>query len=66
MSIDLENIVAIDIHTHAEVGETGEDGLRPEWRDAAKKYFGEGGTPTVADVAAYLPGAEAGGGRLHR
>ena len=53
MSIDLENIVAIDIHTHAEVGETGEDGLRPEWRDAAKKYFGEGGTPTAADVAAY-------------
>ena len=42
VSIDLENVVAIDIHTHAEVGETGEDGLRPEWRDAAKKYFGEG------------------------
>ena len=53
VSIDLENVVAIDIHTHAEVGETGEDGLRPEWRDAAKKYFGEGGTPTAADVAAY-------------
>ncbi len=53
MTIDLENVVAIDIHTHAEVGETGEDGLRPEWRDAAKKYFGEGGTPTAADVAAY-------------
>ena len=53
VSIDLENVVAIDIHTHAEVGETGEDGLRPEWRDAAKKYFGEGGMPTAADVAAY-------------
>ena len=50
---DLENVVAIDIHTHAEVGRTGEDGLRPEWRDAAKKYFGEGGTPTAEDVAAY-------------
>ena len=53
MSIDLEKIVAIDVHTHAEVGRTGEDGLRPEWRDAAVKYFGEGGKPTVEDVAAY-------------
>ena len=53
MSIDLEKIVAIDVHTHAEVGRTGEDGLLPEWRDAAAKYFGEGGKPTVEDVAAY-------------
>ena len=53
MSIDLDKIVAIDVHTHAEVGRTGEDGLKPEWRDAAKKYFGEGGRPTVEDVAAY-------------
>jgi predicted TIM-barrel fold metal-dependent hydrolase len=53
MSIDLERVVAIDVHTHAEVGLTGEDGLRPEWRRAAERYFGEGGLPTVADVAAY-------------
>ena len=53
MSIDLAAIRAIDFHTHAEVGRTGEDGLRPEWRDAARKYFGEGGEPTVEDVAAY-------------
>jgi predicted TIM-barrel fold metal-dependent hydrolase len=53
MSIDLEQIVAIDFHTHAEVGRTGEDGLRPEWRDAAKQYFGEEGKPTVEDVAVY-------------
>jgi uncharacterized protein len=46
-------VVAIDVHTHAEVGRTGEDGLRPEWREAAMKYFGEGGKPTVEDVAAY-------------
>ena len=45
--------MAIDVHTHAEVGRTGEDGLRPEWREAARAYFGEGGTPTVEDVAAY-------------
>jgi len=53
VSIDLDKIVAIDVHTHAEVGLTGEDGLRPEWRAAAAKYFGEEATPTVEDVAAY-------------
>jgi predicted TIM-barrel fold metal-dependent hydrolase len=53
LTIDVEKVVAIDVHTHAEVGRTGEDGLRPEWREAARQYFGEGGTPTVEDVAAY-------------
>jgi len=53
VSIDLDKIVAIDVHTHAEVGVTGEDGLRPAWRAAAAKYFGEEATPTVEDVAAY-------------
>ena len=51
--LDLDEIVAIDVHTHAEIGRTGEDGLRPEWREAAAKYFGEAATPTVEDVAAY-------------
>jgi predicted TIM-barrel fold metal-dependent hydrolase len=53
MSLDLDRVVAIDVHTHAEVGRTGEDGLRPEWRDAAARYFGEDAKPTVEDVAAY-------------
>ncbi len=53
MSIDLERIVAIDVHTHAEIGRGGEDGLRPEWRQAAAAYFGEAGLPTADDVAAY-------------
>jgi len=53
MSIDLDKIVAIDVHTHAEVGRTGEDGLRPEWREAAAKYFGEDAKPTVEEVAVY-------------
>ena len=53
MSIDLESIVAIDVHTHAEIGRGGEDGLRPEWREAAARYFGESGLPTAEDVAAY-------------
>jgi hypothetical protein len=53
MSIDLDTIVAIDVHTHAEVGRTGEDGLLPEWREAAAAYFGEDARPTVDEVAAY-------------
>ncbi len=53
MTIDLDEIVAIDFHTHAEVGRTGEDGLRPEWREAAAAYFKGGGKPTADDVAAY-------------
>ena len=53
MGIDLDAIVAIDIHTHAEVGRAGEDGLRPEWREAAKRYFGSDAKPTADDVAAY-------------
>jgi uncharacterized protein len=53
MPIDLERIVAIDTHTHAEVGRAGEDGLQPEWREAAKRYFGNEAKPTVDDVAAY-------------
>jgi predicted TIM-barrel fold metal-dependent hydrolase len=53
VSIDVDKIVAIDVHTHAEIGRTGEDGLLPEWREAAAKYFGEHAKPTVEDVAAY-------------
>lgn len=53
MSIDLDRVVAIDVHVHAEVGLTGEDGLKPEWRQAAARYFGRAETPTVEDIAAY-------------
>ena len=53
MTIDLDRIVAIDVHTHAEIGRGGEDGRRPEWREAARRYFGEEATPTVDEVADY-------------
>jgi hypothetical protein len=52
-AIDLDSIVAIDVHTHAEVGREGEDGLKPEWRAAAARYFGEHALPTADDVAEY-------------
>jgi uncharacterized protein len=51
---DPDRVVAIDVHTHAEVSRrTGEDGLTPELRAAAASYFGEAGLPTADDVAAY-------------
>ncbi len=52
--IDPDAVVAIDVHTHAEVSaRTGADGLTPELREASKRYFGEGGLPTAQDVADY-------------
>jgi uncharacterized protein len=53
-AIDVDVVVAIDVHTHAEVSRaTGADGLTHELRDAAAGYFGEGALPTADDVAAY-------------
>jgi hypothetical protein len=52
--IDVDSVVAIDVHTHAEVSaRTGADGLTPELRAASASYFGEAGLPTAEDVAAY-------------
>ena len=52
--IDVDAVAAIDVHTHAEVSLDGHDPMPPELREAAKRYFrGEGGQPTVEDVAAY-------------
>jgi hypothetical protein len=53
VSIDLDRVAAIDFHVHAEIGRGGEDGLLPEWRDAAKRYFGGHALPTIDDVATY-------------
>jgi uncharacterized protein len=53
VTIDVDAVVAIDVHTHAEVGRGGEDGLLPEWREAAAVYFKGAGRPTAEDVAAY-------------
>jgi predicted TIM-barrel fold metal-dependent hydrolase len=52
--IDVEKVVAIDVHTHAEVSVRGNDALSAELRQAAAEYFrGEVAKPTAADVAAY-------------
>jgi uncharacterized protein len=53
VTIDVSAVEAIDVHVHAEVGRAGEDGLRPEWRTAAARYFGKHALPTAEEVAAY-------------
>ena len=53
MSIDLSQVVAIDVHVLAEIGHGGEDGLRPEWREAAGRYFKDVAKPTVSDLVDY-------------
>ena len=55
--IDLERIVAIDVHVHAERARDGHDPMPAVLREAAARYFRTGFTgdalPTVDDVAAY-------------
>jgi uncharacterized protein len=54
--IDLDAIVAIDVHTHAEVSAvTGRGSLSPELEDAANEYFriDDRRRPTVDEMAAY-------------
>ena len=55
MTIDVDKIVAIDVHTHAErSSHGGEDEVALEYLAAAKKYFGgEPPRPTTQDVADY-------------
>jgi predicted TIM-barrel fold metal-dependent hydrolase len=53
VTIDVSAVEAIDVHVHAEVGRAGEDGLRPEWRAGAARYFGKHALPTAEDVAVY-------------
>jgi predicted TIM-barrel fold metal-dependent hydrolase len=54
--IDLDALVAIDVHTHAEVSAmTGRGSLAPELERAADEYFGirDHRRPTVEEMAAY-------------
>jgi uncharacterized protein len=52
--IDVEKVAAIDVHVHAEIARDGHDGMPPEYRTAAAKYFkSDTPLPTVDDVAAY-------------
>jgi uncharacterized protein len=51
--IDLESVVAIDVHTHAEVAEDGHLSLPPALMAASAAYFrtGDGRAPTLDSLA---------------
>ena len=52
--MDLENLIAIDVHTHAEISSDGHTSLSPELEAAKAKYFKAGNPhPTIDDMAAY-------------
>jgi len=55
MTLDLDSLVAIDVHTHAEVSEDGHLSLPDSLMAASAKYFktGDGRAPTLDALAAY-------------
>jgi predicted TIM-barrel fold metal-dependent hydrolase len=53
--MDVSQLVAIDVHAHAEVSEKGHSSLPDELNDASSAYFKVDGNrrPTVTEMAAY-------------
>jgi uncharacterized protein len=51
--INVDDLVAIDMHTHAEVSSSGDASLSAELDTAAKEYFGTSKRPTLPEIAAY-------------
>lgn len=55
-TLDVENLLAIDVHTHAEVSNSGSGSLSAELEAASSKYFkveGEHRKPTLDEIGAY-------------
>ncbi|GII05911.1 amidohydrolase family protein [Planobispora takensis] len=54
-SINLDDLVAIDVHTHAEISADGHHSLSPELSAASARYFKVHGArePTIAEMAAH-------------
>ena len=55
LQIDVDSLVAIDMHTHAEVDSHGHGSLSPELFGASAEYFNTEGNrqPTMPEMAAY-------------
>ena len=52
--MNLKDLIAIDVHTHAEVScRQPADEVWQEFEDAASKYFKVGKRPTIAETVAY-------------
>ena len=54
MNINLKEIVAIDVHTHAEVScRQPHDNYRPEFDEAFAKFFKTTHRPTIQETCDY-------------
>jgi hypothetical protein len=55
MTLDLDRLIAIDVHTHAEVADDGQLSLPDELMTASSKYFktNDGRAPSLDTLAAY-------------
>ncbi|MEU8120551.1 amidohydrolase family protein [Spirillospora sp. NPDC049024] len=55
LAIDVDELIAIDVHTHAEVSRDGHASLSPELLGASEKYFKAHGhrQPTIEEMAAH-------------
>jgi uncharacterized protein len=51
--INVDDLVAIDVHTHAEVSSKGDSSLSAELDQAAKDYFKTTKRPTLPEIAAF-------------
>ncbi|MFI7151686.1 amidohydrolase family protein [Nonomuraea sp. NPDC050022] len=51
--MNVEELVAIDVHTHAEVSKDGHGSLSPELFGASAEYFKGHARPTIPEIAAY-------------
>lgn len=51
--MNLDNLIAIDVHTHAEVSRDGHGSLSPELFAASAAYFKSHPRPTIPEIAAY-------------
>ncbi|WP_396781804.1 amidohydrolase family protein, partial [Microbispora sp. H10830] len=53
--MNVADLVAIDVHTHAEISKDGHGSLSPELFGASEDYFKAHGhrQPTIAEMAAY-------------
>ncbi len=52
--MNVDDLAAIDVHTHAEISETGQGSLNAELEAASRAYFkAQGRPPTLPEIAAY-------------
>ncbi len=53
-AVNVDDLIAIDVHVHAEVSESWQGSLSAELEEASRAYFkAEGRPPTLPEIASY-------------